>query len=139
MRILTGVVLSGFVLVAAVRAQDVRTVWSGVYTDAQATRGETVYQAQCSTCHGAEMKAGAGAPSLAGPEFSFGWDKKPLGGLFDFVKQNMPPGSAGSLSDADYSSILAAILKRNGVPSGSAELPATKAALDSITFLSDKP
>src|SRR5262245_47390022 len=82
---------------AGARAQDRRTVWDGVYTEAQAMRGDALYQKQCGSCHGAEMKAGAGAPSLAGPEFTFGWDKKPVGELFDFAKANMPPGQAGGL------------------------------------------
>lgn len=128
-------------LVAAgrLRAQT-RTVWDGVYTDAQAERGGKLYDANCAACHGAEMRAGAGAPSLAGPEFSFGWDKKPLGGLFDFLKANMPPGQAGGLRDQEYADILAAIVKRNGAPaSPTATLPAAKADLDGITFLADKP
>lgn len=129
-------------VMTGVRAQDAapRTVWDGVYTDAQAERGEKVYADQCAACHGADMKAGAGAPSLAGPEFTFGWEKKPLGGLFDFVRANMPPGQAGSLKDEEYAAILAAMLKRNGFPSGTAAALATsKADLDGITFLTDKP
>jgi cytochrome c len=117
-----------------------RTVWDGVYTDAQAERGDKVYQRDCATCHGAEMRAGAGAPSLAGPEFTFGWDGKPLGGLFEFLKANMPPGQAGSLNDSQYADIMATMLKRNGIPaSATAELPAAKADLDAVTFKADKP
>ncbi len=117
-----------------------RTVWEGAYTEPQAERGAKTYMAQCSSCHGAEMRAGAGAPSLAGPEFTFGWDKKPVGGLFEFLKANMPPGQAGGLRDQEYADIIAAILKRNGLPSSaSTELPAAKAELDTLTFLADKP
>ncbi len=130
----------GFMAVAGLRAQASRTVWDGVYTDVQAERGGKLYDANCATCHGAEMRAGAGAPSLAGPEFSFGWDKKPLGGLFDFLKANMPPGQVGGLRDQEYADIVAAIVKRNGAPaSPSTALPANKADLDGITFLADKP
>jgi hypothetical protein len=85
------------------------------------------------------MRAGAGAPSLAGPEFTFGWDKKPLGGLFDFIKANMPPGQAGAMKDDEYAAILAAMLKRNGMPSSDAALPAEKSDLDAVTFLESKP
>jgi mono/diheme cytochrome c family protein len=130
------------VLNATAQAQDAgpRTVWAGVYTEAQAARGAKLYADKCSSCHGAEMIAGAGAPSLAGPEFTFVWDKKPLGGLLDFVRANMPPGQAGSLRDPEYAEILSAILKRNGFPASmAAELPAIKADLDAITFVTDKP
>jgi quinoprotein glucose dehydrogenase len=131
------VVLSCAVTIGAQGAG--KTVWDGVYTDAQAERGGALYATQCASCHGAEMRAGAGAPSLAGPEFTFGWDKKPLGGLFDFVKQNMPPGQAGALRDQEYADILAAILKRNGIPAAATELPAAKSDLDTITFVENKP
>jgi mono/diheme cytochrome c family protein len=139
--IATAVVVMALIVVG-VRAQDAatRTVWNGVYTDAQAERGEKVYAAQCASCHGAEMKAGAGAPSLAGPEFTFGWEKKPLGGLFDFIRANMPPGQAGALKDQEYADILSAMLRRNGFPASmTAELPSDKAQLDAITFVADKP
>jgi S-disulfanyl-L-cysteine oxidoreductase SoxD len=128
------------IVVTAAQGGGARTVWDGVYTDAQAERGAKLYAAQCSSCHGEDMKAGPGAPSLAGPEFTFGWDKKPLGGLFEFVRANMPPGQAGSLRDQEYADIIAAIVKRNGAPaSATASLPSTKAELDSVTFLADKP
>src|SRR5262245_38202254 len=99
-------------LVAGAKAQNPsKTVWDGVYSDAQAQRGQKTYLANCAACHGEDMKAGAGAPSLAGPEFTFGWDKKPIGGLFEFIKANMPPSQAGGLKDQEYLDILAAILK----------------------------
>ncbi|MEQ1758799.1 MAG: cytochrome c [Vicinamibacterales bacterium] len=129
-------------LVSVARAQDAgpRTVWDGVYSDGQAERGAKLYSDQCASCHGAEMKAGAGAPSLAGPEFTFGWDKKSLGGLFEFIQQNMPPGQAGSLKDQDYVDIVAAILKRNAMPpSASSSLGTSRADLDKVTFIGDKP
>jgi mono/diheme cytochrome c family protein len=127
---------------AVVTAQDAapRTVWDGVYTEEQAERGGKLYAEYCASCHGAEMIAGAGAPSLAGPEFTFGWDTKPLGGLFEFVQMSMPPGQAGSLRDQEYADILSALLKRNGFPASmTAELPSSKAELDQVTFVTDKP
>jgi len=124
---------------AGLGAQGTRSVWDGVYTEAQAEQGTKLYTDQCSSCHGAEMRAGAGAPSLAGPEFTFGWDKKPLGELFDFIKSNMPPGQAGALKDDEYAAIVAAMLKRNGMPAAATALPATRAELDSVTFNEAKP
>ncbi len=128
-------------LVSVIRAQDAgpRTVWAGVYTESQAERGGKLYADQCASCHGAEMMAGAGAPSLAGPEFTFSWETRPLGGLFDFIKENMPPGQSGGLRDQEYAAIVAAMLKRNGFPASMTELPAAKADLDKITFVTSKP
>jgi S-disulfanyl-L-cysteine oxidoreductase SoxD len=126
--------------VASAQDAGTRTVWDGVYSTAQAQRGAKLFADQCSTCHGVEMKGGPGIPGLVGPEFQFSWNKKPVGGVFDYVKMFMPPGQAGTLSDAQYADIVAAILQGNGFPSTeSTELPANKAELDSITFLSTKP
>lgn len=112
-----------------------KTVNDGVYSAAQAERGAKLYGDLCSSCHGAEMKAGPGAPSLAGPDFQFSWDKKKVGDLFDYVKANMPPGGA-SVKDTEYADIIADILKVNGYPAGTAELPAVKADLDAFTIVS---
>ena len=32
-----------------------KTVWDGAYTDGQAKRGEAVYAAECSSCHGEDL------------------------------------------------------------------------------------
>ena len=132
----------GLAIVTVVTAQApaARTVWDGTYTAAQATRGGKVYADNCATCHGEDMKGGGGIPGLAGPDFQFSWDKKPVGALFDYAKANMPPGQAGSLTDPQYADIVAAVLQTNRFPaSPSSELPATRADLDMIQFLSTKP
>ena len=117
-----------------------RTVWDGVYTTPQADRGLKVYMENCAACHGAEFTAGAGAPSLAGPEFQFSWNRKPVGELFDYIKMFMPPGQPGSLTDQQYAELAAVLLRANTFPeSPTTELPATKAELDTITILGTKP
>ena len=40
------------------RAQDTRSVWDGVYTDAQAKRGEALYFERCVRCHGPMLQGG---------------------------------------------------------------------------------
>ena len=45
--IFLGVFLAGGVLSAGLRAQPPRTIWDGVYTEAQAKRGEAVYSDTC--------------------------------------------------------------------------------------------
>lgn len=145
MRTIVGVAAACYVVAVAghltVQGQaPAKSVWDGVYTAAQAQRGMKTYLAQCATCHGEEMKAGPGAPSLAGPEFQFGWDKKSLGSVADYIRMNMPPGQAGSLKDGEVADLLAAILKTNGFPeSGATELSAAKADQDTITLLASKP
>ena len=42
------------------------SVWDGVYTDAQAVRGETAYLQECANCHGTALEGGDMTPPLLG-------------------------------------------------------------------------
>ena len=115
------------------------TVWSGVYSEAQAERGGKRYADQCATCHGAEMTGGAGVPGLAGVEFLFGWNNKSLADLLEYLKQNMPPTQPGALSDSQYVDVIAAMLKANKFPpAASGELPTDRAGLGPIRITREK-
>jgi mono/diheme cytochrome c family protein len=145
-RLNTGLVIGAAVLLAAAVSPSARaqgpesTVWDGVYTDAQAERGGKRYADACSMCHGAEMTGGGGVPGLKGAEFLFAYNNGPLSAVFDYIKANMPPGQAGSLSDQQYTDILAAMLKTNGFPaSETTELPSDVKALTQIRVLRNKP
>jgi mono/diheme cytochrome c family protein len=116
--------LVGTLAVAPSRAQSKKTIWDGVYTDAQADRGMVTFKAQCASCHGESMQGAGGAPGIAGAEFLFNWDKKSAGELLEYIKGNMPPGAGGSISDAKYVDIIAAMFKTSEFPTGSAELDA---------------
>jgi alcohol dehydrogenase (cytochrome c) len=100
---------------------------SPTFSAAQATQGKKLYvEQQCSLCHGANMLGSAGAPALADSGFRSAWQGQSLGELFDCIRNTMPPGRAGSLPNADYARLLAAILEANGFPAGGtdAALPA---------------
>ena len=43
---------------AIAAAQDVRSVWDGVYTEDQAKRGEALYGERCIRCHGPSYMGG---------------------------------------------------------------------------------
>lgn len=45
-----------------VMAQAGKTVADRVYTDGQAQRGQAIYDAQCSACHGAALAGALGPP-----------------------------------------------------------------------------
>ena len=133
-----GVVWLGLVASASQEVGGV-TVWSGVYSAAQAERGEKRYADQCATCHGAEMAGGAGIPGLAGVEFLFGWNNRSLAELLDYLKQNMPPTQPGVLSDAQYADVIAAMLKANKFPAAaSGEMPTDRAGLGPIRITREK-
>src|SRR5262245_19535895 len=50
-----------------------RTIWDGVFTQAQADRGKALYMTSCAACHKADLLGESAAPALAGPDFSQRW------------------------------------------------------------------
>jgi mono/diheme cytochrome c family protein len=96
-----------------------RTVWDGIYTEAQAARGMVAFGQSCSGCH---ALAAEGKAPLAGEPFWKSFAQKTVGELLDFVSMNMPNGTPGSLDESTYRDIVALILKSNGFPAGTTEL-----------------
>ena len=74
----------------SIGAQTPPTVQDGVFSDAQATRGQMLYTQRCAGCHGAQLE-GAQAPPLAGSAFTFKWRREPLSALFIKIRYTMPP------------------------------------------------
>lgn len=120
----TALVLMGSSAALAIDpAGPAKSVVDGVYTEEQAARGMETFAAKtCNACHGATMEGTPGGPAIAGFNFTFKWRGKTLDGLLAFVKENMPPGAAGSLSDQEYTDIIAAIISRSDYPAGTEEL-----------------
>jgi mono/diheme cytochrome c family protein len=93
------------------------TTQDGVYTAVQSASGRALYKArQCNTCHGAAMEGTAVGPALAGAGFLDRWRGDTLGSLSSCIRNTMPPGAAGGLSDAEYRDLVAALLEANGFP-----------------------
>jgi len=120
-------------LLTSIDAQAPRTVQDGVFSDAQATRGRTLYTQRCAGCHGPEL-AGAQAPPLEGPAFRFKWRKEPLSALFIKIRYTMPPNAADAaqLTPEQGADLVAHVLKSNGFPAGTADFPAANATASSI-------
>ena len=77
-----------------------RTVWDGVYTDAQAARATATFSQSCSNCH--TLAQDGGNRPLTGDAFWKGFTQKTVADLLTFVKTNMPNGvNAGSLPAPD--------------------------------------
>ncbi|MFN7918387.1 MAG: cytochrome c [Vicinamibacterales bacterium] len=83
-----------------------------VYTAAQATAGRAAYQANCASCHVADLGGRNEAPQLAGGDFMNTWRTRTVKDLFDYMSSTMPPGGP-SLSPDQYASIVAYILQQN--------------------------
>ena len=94
-----------------------KTVWDGVYTADQATRGQGEYEAKCSRCHSKDLDA-----RVRGNSFIERWREGSLASLFFRIKTDMPRDEPGSLKDSAYVDILAHILKANDFPAGTEEL-----------------
>jgi mono/diheme cytochrome c family protein len=106
-------------LVTAQTSPPRRTVWDGVYTEAQAARGMLAFGQSCSGCH---ALAADGKAPLAGDPFWKSFAQKTVADLFEFVSVNMPNGTPGSLSQSTYADVVALMLKSNGFPAGTIEL-----------------
>jgi len=115
-----------------------KTVWDGVYSDAQAKRGEALFGDKCAMCHGADL-SGGDAPSLVGSEFSGNWDDLSLGDLAERIRVSMPQDNPQSLTRDQVADLITVILKRNNVPAGQADLPASADSLKAIKYKANKP
>ena len=105
-----------------------RTIWDGIYSQAQAERGRNAYLASCARCHGDDLAGFRGA--MEGKRFMEGWSEDTVHSLFHRIQSTMPPGQAGSLADQSYVDIVAFIFSRNQFPTGSEDL--TVNGLDKI-------
>ena len=116
---------------AALAVQD-KTAWDGVYTDAQASRGESVYTASCAVCHGDDLAGSEMGPGLAGSSFLEFWDGLSLGDLYQVMSVSMPQDNPGSLDIAQYVDVIAYMLQKSEYPSGGEELPADEGGLGEV-------
>src|SRR5262245_29696938 len=89
-----------------------QTVWSGVYTTAQAARGRSEYDRVCSRCHAANLDGiqdanllGDFAPrySLRGADFIDRWREDTVQSLYTLIASGMPPRNAGGEAAAALS------------------------------------
>ena len=92
------------------------------FTAEQATRGEQVYTAKCSACHGDNLLGMEMAPPLAGANFRKAWDTQPLITLANRVKATMPPTAPNSLTSNQLTDLLSYILKANEIRAGNVAL-----------------
>jgi mono/diheme cytochrome c family protein len=126
LRVLVAVAGAGILAVSLSAAQDGagRSVRDGVYTEAQAMRGERDYGRSCERCHGVDLSGDplTEIPALQGAPFVEQWQGKTVKDLFDLMKRSMPADEPDSLTTRAYVDIAAYLLSANNFPSGSQEL-----------------
>ena len=123
----------------ALSAQAPRSVWDGVYTAEQATRGAAVFDIECAGCHGASGAGGGMAPALVGAAFSSNYDGLTVADLYDRNRTTMPPGNEGNIAVDKMVDMTAFMLKVNGFPAGTTELPSQAMSMKAIQYVAQKP
>jgi mono/diheme cytochrome c family protein len=116
----------------AVRAEQSKSVWDGVFTKEQADRGAAAYKTACSECHGNDLAGDGFAPALAGSEFMGNWNDLSVGDLFERIRVSMPPSGPSAVTPAQKADIVAHLLNNSKFPVGSAELEPKTEALKAI-------
>ena len=91
-----------------------RSAATGVYTEAQASRGETLFQDNCGPCHLVTQFSGATFDRLS--------SGRTAGYVVELIRSTMPQDSPGRLSQEEYTDILAYMLQLNTFPAGEGEL-----------------
>lgn len=103
------------------------SVLDGVFTQAQASRGEATFRRVCAACHD--------TGEFSGGRFRLSWVGRSAGDLFDTIATLMPEGDPGSLTPAQYAALVAYLLQLNGYPAGEAALPASLSALRALEIV----
>ena len=126
--VVTAVWAAATIAVAAYGRQDAPaakggSVLDGVFTDAQAARGKSLFADTCARCHGNSLEGGEEAPALVGSTFVSNWNGSTVGDLVERTRKTMPDGDPGTLTRQQYTDVITFLLSSNRYPSGKTELP----------------
>lgn len=104
---------------------------AGVYSAAQAARGETVFNNSCLSCHVPTDYQGDAFQSkfVGGTAFD----------MYETIRSSMPQDNPGSLTSAQYTDLVAYLFKLNGLPTRDKDLPAVVDSLKAIKVEAPKP
>lgn len=111
-------------------ADTLASVLDGVFTEEQATKGETLFGEVCADCHYTE--------DFTDELFLRAWVGLPIRSLFRRMRQTMPEDAPGMLTAEEYAQVTAYILRLNEYPVGSTPLPDDPEALRGI-LMEKKP
>jgi mono/diheme cytochrome c family protein len=140
MRLKSAIALSVALPALILAAQDKpKTTWDGVYTEAQARRGETKYSQVCASCHAPDLSGADAAPSLTGGGFNSGWNDLTVDDLASRIRTTMPADGPGTLSRTDVADIVAFIMAKDGFPAGQDELSSQAEVQKGVKIVAQKP
>jgi cytochrome c len=126
---------------ALLQAQEgaMRSVWTGVYTQAQADRGKTLFGENCAKCHGETLAGMDEIPPLSGSHFMADWETQSVADLVQRIHNTMPLDNPGALSSASSTDVVAYLLSQNQIPAGNTELPLDASMQSQIRIDPNKP
>ena len=121
-----------------VARQGRKTVWDGIYSEDQATRGKQLYVGNCSVCHQEGLQGADLAPALKGDSFVLRWSDSSVDDMVTTISTSMPADAPGSLTAQQYLDIVTYLLQQNSFPAGKEEIKADPALLKTITITKQK-
>jgi mono/diheme cytochrome c family protein len=86
--------------------------------------GEQWFKSVCMECHA--------VGNLTNPDFRLAWRGKSAFELFERIRSTMPANKPGTLTQGTYASIVAYLMKVNGMPVGTRRVSSDSSALASI-------
>ncbi|HYR41818.1 MAG TPA: cytochrome c [Terriglobia bacterium] len=119
--------------IPAVAQQPVdKKIWDGVFTSEQAGRGKSAFEGSCARCHNVALIGSERGPAIKGQTFLSHWEKGNLADIFIKIRDTMPEGGPGTVSDETKIDILSYILQQNGFPAGGEELKSNLSSLEDV-------
>ena len=107
-----------------VAGQETWTVQDGVYSTAQAERGDKLFGSICAECHQPDEFSTNG--------YMESWSGASVSELFDLIQATMPEDNPGSLRDQEYAAVIAYLFSLNGLPTGEEDMKGEFASLGQI-------
>jgi hypothetical protein len=122
------------------RVEPTHSVWDGVYTQAQAVAGDSLFTAHgCIKCHGMDLKGTDDGAALTGDDFFGDFENSTLLALFDQIRNSMPPSKPKSVPREEVTQLVAFILSRNHFPTGATPLTDDTTRLADIKLIQKNP
>lgn len=111
------------------------SIWSGVYSEAQAEKGRVTYMRACSSCHKDDLGGdGKSELILVGAPFLSRWNMRPLSDLYVKVAREQHEVTRTMMRPLEINETLAFLLKANGMPAGPNELSINFSDLERIVI-----
>lgn len=113
-----------------VEAREDPTTADGIFTVAQAERGQQLFRGVCSECHDQEDWTEVG--------FRNRWQDQSVFQLWYYINDRMPYDDPWSLSRQQVTDVLTYILQLNDLPAGDAELATDDDSIDDYWIVWEK-